>query len=972
MQRYDWRYREPDYGAVARLAAELDLSPAAAEVLLNRGIESPAAAHLLLNGHLEDVASPWELPGMEEAVQQVAAALSSGEKILVYGDYDADGVTGTSLLVDFLRRLGGNAGYYIPDRFDEGYGLHAEALSRAREEGYSLVITVDCGITALEEAELARQIDLDLIITDHHRRLERLPAGRAVVYDPAYLLAGAGVAYKFVTALALTLDSPVTPGDYLDLAAIGTLADVAPLRGDNHLLVRHGLLALAASSRPGLKALLEVAGLQGKEVTVSGVLFQLAPRINAAGRLQHARRAVELLLAESGQVAWEIASSLDQVNRQRQVIEGQMLQEAMPGAEEAVARGQRVIILSSPLWHEGLVGLVAGRLARAFSRPAILLVERDGVCRGSGRSIAGVDLYQVLHDNQEVLVAYGGHAMACGIAVTTENLAALVWRLNTWAEAHLPDFFRLPALPVAAELLWPQVNRQLLAEVGRMQPFGEGNPEPVFVLRHLPVAGVRRVGSEGEHLKLTLEPQGQALPAIGFGLGELAASLTPGAELDVAVTLQHDRWNGQDNLQLTLMAVNIVTAPAPDADEVKTCGFTAADVLSALPRTPVILGLSGMAAATIRRNLLQQAIARDGRAVLICPSRQQAWQHYQQYRTRLPCLVGDGSRSDYQARVILDRFASQGGLLIATCSFWEHYAGDQLTPVVVVDGLGEEEFGLALVERLLGRGLPLVVIPEPCFMPAVLAQAARGTARVMGTAASSCRLSVVTGQPPALAEMAASGATLVVAGGRKQAAQVATRLRAGSPGVTSRILELTRSLWYTYWGKIIRQFNQGIWRVIVAPMSLAAELNGLAANQVACLVTPFSRAEFSQQVAVGAGETASVYFPDLELSLQYNREVLQKICPDREAIHRFYSALVRGPDAQQRRPGQMPYTWRAIFAILDELGLVAVAPDGRYRLNRAPNRVDLASSWRYNEARREWYRWQSWQEELNSGAEIVV
>lgn len=958
---------------VALLAAEMDLSPAVAEVLLNRGIDSPAAARLLLGGRLEDMASPWELPGMKEAVCRVVAALSSGEKILVYGDYDADGVTGTSLLVDFLRRLGGNAGYYIPDRFDEGYGLHAEALSWAREAGYSLVITVDCGITALAEAELARQLGLELVITDHHRRLEQLPAARAVVYDPAYLLAGAGVAYKLVTALALTLDIQVIDREYLGLATLGTLADAVPLRGDNHILVRYGLSALATSSRPGLRALLEVAGLQGKEVTVPGVLFQLAPRINAAGRMHHAGKAVELLLAESGQDAWEIACSLDQVNRHRQVIEGQMLQEAMSRAEEAVASGHRIIVLSSPLWHEGLVGLVAGRLARAYSRPAILLVERDGVCRGSGRSIEGVDLYQALHDNRELLVAYGGHAMACGIAVASDNLAAMVRCLNMWAEANLPDSPELPALSIAAELLWPQVNRQLLGEMDTMQPFGEGNPEPVFVLRNLPVAGVRRVGSEGEHLKLTLQSEGQALSAIGFGLGELAASLNPGTAVDVAVSLQRDRWNGQDSLQLRLLDINIVALPGRGTREQgEICDFTAADVLSALARTPVILELYGLAAATIRRNLLHQAVVRDGRAVLICPSRRQAWQRYQQYHTRIPCLVGDGSRSNSQARQILDRFAREGGLLIATPSFWEHCTGHQPAAVIYIDGLGEEEPGLALVERLLARGLPAVVVPEACLAPAVSALAVRWKARVMGNGTPGCRLDLVARQTPSLAEIAASGPLLVVTWGRKQAARVVEGLQASCPRITPRMLELNRSLWYTYREKIVRQFNQGVWQVIFAPATLAAELDGLNARQVAFLAVPFNRAEFSQQVAALAGETANIYFPDLESNLEHNRSILGKFCPDREAIHKFYLALVRRPEADRMLPWQMPYTWRAIFAILEELDLVAIAPDGRYRLNRGQKRVDLASSWRYNEGRREWHSFQSWQRELNSRAEIVV
>lgn len=970
MKRCDWTYQEPDYGAVARLATELGLSPAAAEVLVARGIRSAEAARQMLGCGLADLKSPWELPEIEEAVARVAGALASGEKILVYGDYDVDGVTGTAMLTGFLRRLGGQAGYYIPDRFDEGYGLHAEALSRAREEGYSLVVTVDCGLTALAEAEVARQLGMDLIITDHHRRPEVLPQARATVYDPAYLLAGAGVAYKLVTALAWTLDNPALAEEYLELAALATLADAVPLLGDNRILVRHGLPALAATSRVGLKALFEVSGLQEKEMTVSRVLFQLAPRLNAAGRLQHADQAVELLLAESVQAAWEIAGSLDQLNRQRQVIEGRMLQEAKLRAQEAVASGHRIIVLSSPLWHEGVVGLVAGRLARAHSRPAILLVERDGTCRGSGRSLPGVDLYQALHDNQELLLGYGGHAMACGLSVASDHLPALVAALNRWAEARPSDSAALPTLPVAAELLWPQLNWQLLNEIDSLQPFGEGNPEPVFVLRNLPVARVRRVGSEGEHLKLTLQSEGQPLSAIGFSLGEMAAGLNPGMTVDVAASLQHDHWDGQDSLQLRLLDINVVTSLAGDnLDE--SIGFSAADVLAALAGNQVVLGLHGAAAAAIRGKFLQQAIARDGRAVLLCPSRRQVWQRYQQYRARLPCLVGDGSRSHRQSLLILDRFARDGGLLIATPSFWEHHLGGRPAAVTYVDGMGEEDFGLAMLDRLLGQGGPTVVAPEPHLMPAASARASRWPVRVMGYERADGKLDLVTGQSPPLADIVSSGPTLVITGSLKQTRKVVAGLQASGPDIATRVLELNRPLWYTYQDKIVRQFNQGVWQTIASPASLAEELDGLKARQVVFLASPFSHAEFIRQVAALAGETASVYFPDSQASLRHNWEVLEKMCPDRDAIRRFYLALIQRPDGDKMISGQMPYTWRAISAVLEEVGLIALVA-GRYRLTGRRERVDLASSWRHNEAQREWHWLQKWQGELNLPHGIVV
>lgn len=534
-------------------------------VFASRGLDSEKEIANLLNPSAPIDHPPELLPNMDPAVRRLAAAIRSGERIVIYGDYDADGVTASALLVNALRKEGANCEAYIPNRFDEGYGLNAAAVENLARGGYSLLVSVDCGVRALEESHLARRLGLELIVTDHHLPGSELPAAAAIVNphlpDSRYPypdLAGVGLAYKLAEALAREFNNPA-PVDLLDLVAIGTVADMAPLQSENRDLTRRGIALLNEQPRLGLAALLRIAGLQQGQITSSTIGFTIGPRLNAAGRLQTAMDAYRLLMSNDPMEAEALAARLDRINRQRQELTRNVVDQALnlvAAQEEAP-----LIFVSDPDFHEGVVGLAASRLSQMFYRPAIVGTRGEHTTRASARSISGFHITQALDACEGLLIRYGGHAAAAGFSVENDKLDALEAQLQAYAADIMEDLPAAPVLRIDALASIAEMTEDVMRVLEGLEPYGQGNGEPVFCSRDVRVLEKRAVGSGKSHLKLTLDAGGRAMDAIGFGLGELVEML-PG-KIDIAYRLQRNTFMGVMTLQCNVLDVRPSGEQAP-------------------------------------------------------------------------------------------------------------------------------------------------------------------------------------------------------------------------------------------------------------------------------------------------------------------------------------------------------------------------------------------------------------------------
>jgi single-stranded-DNA-specific exonuclease len=560
--------------AVELLAQALGLHPLAARILAARGYPEAAAASAFLASSLADLPDPFAMKGMDAAVARLSRAIEAGERIAAYGDYDVDGITSTVLLAGFLRAAGADVVTYTPHRLVEGYGLNTGAVEKLAAQGVTLVVSLDCGITSVEEVRAAAALGLDTVVVDHHTVPVELPAAAAILNPhqpgcgyPSKELAAVGVTFALVMALRRRLREQGRFGagraepnlkEALDLVALGTVADVVPLTGANRILVRWGLEQLARTRRPGLKALKRVAGIaEGAPVTAGQVGFRLAPRINAAGRLDDAGRGVRLLLDADQASARSLAEELDRENQARQEIERRMLDEALADASAAVARGVRGLVLSRPGWHPGVVGIVAARVAERFHRPAVLVGLADGVGKGSGRSIEGFHLYDALAACQGHLTRFGGHRHAAGVTVDPARLEAFREAFEAHAAAALGEEQLVPRCRIDGWVDEGQLTARAAEDLEKLGPYGTGHPEPVFALRA--AAGrSRTVGAQQQHLKLTV---GQGLDAIGFGLGGHAPLCQGPVEL--AFTLGFDDWDGMKRLQLKLRDLRPASAQRP-------------------------------------------------------------------------------------------------------------------------------------------------------------------------------------------------------------------------------------------------------------------------------------------------------------------------------------------------------------------------------------------------------------------------
>lgn len=564
MQKKRWLLKQADPQAVETLAKSCGVSAITAAIMATRGLDAPECASAFLAPSLSGMLDPFLLAGMEQAVQRLLAARSNNERICIYGDYDVDGISSTALLVLALRELGFAVGYFIPNRMDDGYGLNGESLRTIRSQGYQLVISVDCGVTAVAEARLCNEIGLDLIITDHHQPLEQLPEAVAVINPhrpdctyPFKGLAGVGVAFNLLVALRSRLRDQGVWGDngpdlrqWLDLVALGTVADLVPLVDQNRMLVAAGLARMGQGCRVGLAALKKVAGIKGT-VSCGQVGFQLAPRLNAAGRLESAVPGVELLLSNSYEQALILAEDLDAANRERRELEQRMFEQAVAMVEATGGAATRhSLVLSSPDWHQGVVGIVASRLVERYYRPTILIAEfADGSGKGSGRSITGFHLLEALHASADQLERYGGHRAAAGVTVTAGGISAFRDAFERAAAARLSDTDLVPELTVDVEASAAQLDLTLVRELQRLAPFGMGNPEPVLLLRNCRLRDIRVFG--GTHIKLQVQQNSTVFQAIGWRM----ADETVPQELDLAFVPEIDNWGGTEKVQLRLKAI---------------------------------------------------------------------------------------------------------------------------------------------------------------------------------------------------------------------------------------------------------------------------------------------------------------------------------------------------------------------------------------------------------------------------------
>ena len=551
-----------DEEEVNRLAQELGIPEVLSRILLKRGIDCFDKARPYFRPDLEQLHDPFLMKDMDLAVERLHTALTNGEKILVFGDYDVDGVSGCSLLYMVLAKMvGPKVSYYIPDRVSEGYGLSKNAIEEAVNKGISLILTVDCGVTAVEEVAFANEKGIDVVISDHHEPGEVLPSAIAVL-DPKRAdcpypfkeLAGVGVGFKFLQALYKRLGLPNAElDDYLDIVAIGSCADIVPLVDENRILVRHGLDKINFNPRNGIKGLLESTGLDKKEVNVGLIVFVLAPRINAVGRMGDAMRGVQLVSSRSLQEARGFARELERENKVRRSVDENTFNEALALSETVYdEENDRAIVLYKEDWHPGVIGIVASRLVERYYRPTIMISVVDGVGKGSARSIANFNVYEAIRDCSEYLSAFGGHKYAAGLTIEADQIPPFVKKFKKIATERIVDEDLIPLVKVDCEVELKAFDERLIRLLKLMGPFGPQNTRPVFVSRGLKVVGEPAIVGTN-HLKMNLEQNGVVMSSIGFNLGHhIDTVIDNGRVVDCAYVVEENFWNGRKELQLRL------------------------------------------------------------------------------------------------------------------------------------------------------------------------------------------------------------------------------------------------------------------------------------------------------------------------------------------------------------------------------------------------------------------------------------
>jgi single-stranded-DNA-specific exonuclease len=559
-----WIVRSSNNEKITQLVEEIHVTPLVASLLVNRGLDDPNEARAFLFNEKQEFHNPFLLNDMGKAVTRIKQAIEAKEAILIFGDYDADGVTSTTVMMKALQELGANVQFYIPNRFTEGYGPNEGAFRYAHEMGVSLIITVDTGIAAIHEATVAKELGLDLIITDHHEPGPELPEAFAIVHpklgDGSYPfphLAGVGVAFKLAHALLGSV-----PEHLLPFVAIGTIADLVPLKDENRLIAQKGLMKLKETDNVGLHALLKIAGVDQTTINEETIGFSIAPRINAAGRLDNADPAVYLLLAEDAFEAEALAEDIEQLNKERKELVNTITEEALQMVEQNFPiEENNFLVIGKEGWNPGVIGIVASRLVEKYYRPTIVLSfdQEKGTAKGSARSILGFDLFKNLSTCRDLLPHFGGHTMAAGMTLNLTDVDELRHRLNRLAQQQLNEEDLIPITYIDAEISLQDIHLDAIEEMNKLAPYGMENPKPKVLIKEANIESIRKIGSEQNHLKLILEEDGTSLDGVGFGLGSVCDHISPSSKLSVIGELSINEWNNRKKPQLFLQDLSVST-----------------------------------------------------------------------------------------------------------------------------------------------------------------------------------------------------------------------------------------------------------------------------------------------------------------------------------------------------------------------------------------------------------------------------
>ena len=558
MLKRKWLLKEIDKKRVLEISKGFGISPLTAIVLYNRGIQNDDEIKRFLSKDLGVMYDPFLMRDMDKAVERILAASKAGEKITIYGDYDVDGITSIAILYKHLSEMGIPVDYYVPDRIQEGYGVNRDALDKIKEKGSSLIITVDTGITAVEECEYARSIGLDVIVTDHHECKEKIPDVYAAIDPkrkdcsyPFKSLAGVGVVFKLIQALDGNKSLPDLMEKYADLMCLGTVADISPLVDENRIIVTEGLKRFKDTKNIGLRALIDVS-TNGKAITTSTIGYIIAPRINASGRLGCASRSVEMFLTDDEETARELANSLCEENTLRQQTEQKMFKEALDYIDNhPEIKNDKILVIPHENWHHGIVGIVSSKITEKFYKPSILFAIDGDEAKGSGRSVSGFNLFGALEKCSDLLEKFGGHELAAGLTIKAENITAFREKINSLSKESLEDNMLVPTIMLDAAIKVPYITIETVHDINRLQPFGVDNPNPAFAVRNIKIHKIS-VMSEGKHLRMTLFKDGKYLDSVGFGMGEYYHHLEEGDYIDVAFALDINDYKGFQNVQLIL------------------------------------------------------------------------------------------------------------------------------------------------------------------------------------------------------------------------------------------------------------------------------------------------------------------------------------------------------------------------------------------------------------------------------------
>ena len=552
-----WQIYDINEEIISEIENKYKINKLLATILANRGITTEESIRLFLNPTRDDFHDPFLITDMEKAVERIITAINKKEKITIYGDYDVDGITSITVLKSFLRDRGIEVDTYIPNRLDEGYGLNNSAIDKIKNKGCELMITVDCGISAIDEVNYANSLGIEVIVTDHHEAGNEIPKALAVIDNkrkdstyPFRELAGVGVVFKLIQALSIKLNLKEEEYlKYLDIVCIGTISDIVPLVDENRVITKLGLMLVRQTRNIGLQAVLKSSGYS--KIDSNTISFGVAPRLNACGRMGKADEALKLFLSKNVNEVIQLSKELNDFNRERQEKEKEIYENAIAQIEKEHLDEKNTIILRGKNWHHGVIGIVSSKITEKYFKPSILLsFEEDGIGKGSGRSIPGFDLHEALMQCLDVIEKFGGHAMAVGITVREEHFDEFKEKFENIAiSKHIEEI--LPIINIDAKINLSDINKEMVESLKELEPFGEGNKMPIFVFKNLKIDSIRAL-SEGKHLRLTLKDNNTIVNAIGFNLGQMAEEYRIGDKVDVVGVLEINSFNGVENLQINI------------------------------------------------------------------------------------------------------------------------------------------------------------------------------------------------------------------------------------------------------------------------------------------------------------------------------------------------------------------------------------------------------------------------------------